>query len=263
VHSGVIERVTSGWLDLTAALPESAVLPDLRGLELNARLRGSSRVARGFGSPQPYLRADACVDRLVSRAEWTALACEDFRAVAQIAAGREGALPIVLTSALPIADVERACAETGWHTAVADGSGLRVDIPTRHGTTVARLESSSNAGLHFVIDLVDVAGRPDVCRRAAAALLLAVSGSVRLVKGAIVERGAGHITTLMSPLVTAREAEIDDALSALSVACEGTVREVEALMDERLASEYLALSCGASGEAAPASMEEDLCLQQP
>jgi hypothetical protein len=259
----VIERVTSGWLDVTAALPESAVLPDLRGLELNDRLRGSSRVARAFGSSRPYLRADACVDRLVSRAEWTAAACEDFRAIVQTAAGCSEALPASLASVLPIADVEHACAETGWRAVVADGAGLRVDIPTRHGTSVARLESSSNAGLRFVIDLVDVAGRPDVCRRAVAALLLAVSGSVRLVKGAIVERGAGHITTLMSPLVTAREADVDDTLSALSVACEGTVREVEALMDERLASEYLALSYGASGEAAPASMEEDLCLQQP
>lgn len=263
MHSGVIERVTSGWLELTALLPDSSVvLTDLRALELNARLRGSSRIARVFGSSRPFLRADVCVDRPGSRSEWTASSCEDFRAVASIAAGSGDALPVPVAIVLQVADVERACAETGWRALVTDGS-VRVDVPARYAMHVARLESSPHAGPRFVIDLVNLAGRPEVCRSAVAALLLAVSGSVRMLKGAIVERGDGCIAALMSPLEAVSGPAVDEALMALSVACEGTVREVEALMDERLAAEYLALSCGASRETAPEPMEEDLCLQQP
>lgn len=252
--------VRSGWLELTASIPD-AVLPaldDLSALHLNAHLGGSLRVARACGSSRPHLRRDVWTEHVEDLAEWTRSTGAAFADVVhQVARAREHAVAQPSESPLTIADVERACAEAGWRAVVNDAS-LRVEIGTRHGVYGARFESSPSAGQRFVVDLVELSGCPEVSRRAAAALLMAVSGSVRLVKGAIGDRGAA----LIAASAVASRPVVDEQLSALSVACEIAGREVQALMDERLASEYLALSYGTSREDTRAVMEEQTCLQQ-
>jgi hypothetical protein len=112
-----------------------------------------------------------------------------------------------------------------------------------------------------VVDLIDLSGRADVRRRAVAALLMAVSGSLRLVTGGLVERNGAPVAVLSAALEHPNARSVDDALSALAVACRVSGREAQALLDERLASEYLALSRGWSEGKTHSSMEVATCLQ--
>jgi hypothetical protein len=263
-----LRNVRSGWLELTESIPEPLVpaLDDLSALRVNPRLGGSSRFARAWGSPRPYLRADVWVERVADVEAWTRATRADFADAVRLLVDSGERPRARAVEPVAVGDVERACAEIGWRVAAADEAGLRVEIDTRHGNYVARFESPGRSertgptpsSPRFVVDLLELSGRPEVCRRAAAALLMAVSGSVRLVKGAIADWGAA----LMVGLDAASQPDTDEALSALSVACEAAGREVQALMDERLASEYLALSLGAGREDAREWMEEEPCLQQ-
>jgi hypothetical protein len=259
--------VRSGWLELTASLPEWALsdYDDFLGLQVGSQLRGSSRLARHFGECDPHLRADACIEHVPDVREWLSAACMEMTDSLRLFAESRDALPPPVVPHAPpasLADVAHACAEAGWRAVAGDdGSRLHVDIPTRSGAFAARLESSPNAGERFVVELTDLAGQPQVCRRATAALLLAVSASVRSVKGGLVERDGATIAVLVSALEGALDRSVDHALSALAVACQLAGREAQALMDERLASEYLALSRGAPQGKSHSSMEVETCLQ--
>jgi hypothetical protein len=100
--------------------------------------------------------------------EWLLAACAAFKNESFDFAQARPGVPRTLTGSL--ADVERACAETGWHTFTGDGPDLHVVVPTRAGAYTARLESSAPAEPRFVVELIDLAGQPDVRRRATAAL---------------------------------------------------------------------------------------------
>ena len=284
-------RVSSGWLELTASLPEWALssCDDLEGLRLSSQLPGSTRLARHFGDRDPHLRADACIEFVPDLREWLGAACAGFADCLQLFAGScEGSSqpsldfardrpldfardrPLDFARDRPVprpelpgspADVERACAETGWRAVAGDGRNLRVVIPTRAGSHTAHLESSVHAGARFVVELTDLAGQPEVCRRATAALLMAVSASVRSIKGGLVHCDGATTAVLISALDGPLDRSMDDALSALGVACQLSAREAHALLDERLASEYLALSKGSVEEKSRSSMEVEPCLQ--
>ena len=274
-------RVSSGWLELTAPLPEWALsrCDDLEGLRLSSQLPGSTRLARHFGDRDPHLRADACIEFVPDLRGWLGAACASFADSLQLFAGScEGLLSLDFARdkpldfnrsrpgpppalAEPLADVERACAETGWRAVAGDSRDLRVVIPTRAGSYTAHLESSLPAGARFVVELTDLAGQPEVCRRATAALLMAVSGSVRSIKGGLVHCDGATTAVLISALDGPLDRSMDDALSALGVACQLAAREAHALLDESLASEYLALSKGSVEEKSRSSMEVETCLQ--
>ncbi len=266
-------RVSSGWLELTAPLPVWALsrCDDLEGLRLSSQLPGSTRLARHFGDRDPHLRADACIEFVPDLRGWLGAACASFADCLQLFAGScEGLSPLDFdrsrpgpppAMAEPPADVERACAETGWRAVAGNGRDLRVVIPTRAGSYTAHLESSLHAGARFVVELTDLAGQPEVCRRATAALLMAVSGSVRSIKGGLVHCEGATTAVLISALDGPLDRSMDDALSALGVACQLSAREAHALLDESLASEYFALSKGSVEEKSRSSMEVESCLQ--
>ena len=261
-------RVSSGWLELTAPIPECELrvpsYDDLFGLRINTRLDGSIRIARHFGERHPHVRADACIDQVPDLVEWVQTACARLTdAVHDVAAWRDVLPPRSVETGAAIAphtraDVGRACSETGWRATNEEGSSLRVEIPTRAGMYTARVESSAVAD-RFVVELADLAGQPEVCRRAVAAMLAAVAGSVRLVKGGLVDRDDAAVAALLSPIEGSLDRSVDTALSVMAVACQVSGREVQALLDEHLGSEYLALS-GAAYEEPPAG---PLCGTRP
>ena len=260
-----VARVDSGWLELTAALPEWA-LPacnDLRALQVNLGLRGPVRIARQFGDRDPHLRADASLEHTSDLREFVEAACADVIAVVHGLGGvREGLTPPAFELDAPSAsfgDLERLCHEAGWRP-VAAAPRLRVDLTTRAGVHSAHFDCSPDTASRVVVDLIDMSGGSDICRRAVAALLMAVSSSLLLVKGALAEREGSSSAVLMAPVECASERSVDDALSALAVACRVCGREALALLDERVASEYLALSRGEGNQNTHSSMEVVTCL---
>jgi hypothetical protein len=260
---GVRGRVSSGWIELTAPLADWALsgYDDFLGLRIGSQLRGSSRIARRFGEVEPHMRADAFIAHVPDLRAWLNEACGSFNDSLHLFASAECRPHPQHAPTGSRADVERACAETGWRTVAADGSRLHVAVPTRAGAYAAYLDSTPHAGERFVVELTDLAGQPDECRHAAAALLLAVSSSVRSVKGGLVERDGKTLAALISSLEGPIDRSVDDALSALAVACQLAGREAQALLDESLASEYLALSRGVHDRKSRSSREVETCLQ--
>jgi len=260
-------RMTSGWLALTASLPSSAraVYGDLLALQVNEHLPGSARVARLFGDHEPHVRADTWIEHAQDLTGWLSASCSALTTAAHAFTSIDNQ-PAGATSASSqlVADVERACCESGWPAASGDRSSLRVEISTRTGVYTARMMAVADSAAAFVVELADMAGCPHVCRRATAALLLAASGSLRLVKGAFVQNDGTEMASLVSPFDLALGPWTDEALSALTVGCQLVGREVQALLDEGLAAEYLALS-GVPDEHDARTLveqeEEQPCLQ--
>ena len=261
--------LSSGWLDLTAALPQASLrrVDDVSALRLNMNLPGSSRIARLFGDRQPHVRADVHVRHVEDLAGWVQTACSSFSDAAhRLADGREDEVDMSVVKEPSAADieVERICRELGWPVSSDAGPGVRIELTTRVGAFSARVASSPDVPRAFVADLLDLEHQSATCLRAVAALLLAVSGSMRSVKGGIVRRAAGATAVLVSPLSAPLEQSAGEALSALAAAWQFTGREVQALLDERLAAEYLARSVGFDDRRAGESIhqqEEQTCLQ--
>jgi hypothetical protein len=131
----------------------------------------------------------------------------------------------------------------------------------------AMLESSAMGDDRVVVQLADLSAFAPASRRAAAALLLAVSGAVRSVKGAVRRHGGAAptamiISPVVAPLGEPIDRALDLALSALAAACQMCAREVRALEDERLASAYLDLWNAGEQDDSSSAMEENPCLQQ-
>jgi hypothetical protein len=76
------------------------------------------------------------------------------------------------------------------------------------------------------------------------------------------ERDGATVAALVSPLEGPIDRSLDRALSAIAVACHVSGREVQALRDERLAAEYLALRDAAPQHDSYTTEEEHTCLQQ-
>jgi hypothetical protein len=248
-------HLTQGWLELTAQLPGDGFIGfnEEAALRLNTGLDGTVRVARPFGDHVPHVRAEVCVENLVDLDGWVQQAAAGLAEAAHHLTGpsepRHEPAPFHLRSleipqldVAPVDDVAQLCREAGWHVASGDGPGLRVEIPTRAGAYRSYLDMPVQRAARFVVELTELTGQPDICRRAVTAMLLAVSGAVRSVKGGLFDHGGRTVAALMAPIVSGCEAGVDDSLAALATACQVSGREVVALLDERLASDYLARS---------------------
>lgn len=258
---------SEGWLELSTPLPPWSPLRDdhLLALRLSAQLPGSSRIGRLFGEAEIRVHADASVEHVADLARWTRDVCSGFSAIVHMTALTD-TTPLLsaadpAAASITAAELERACRMSGWPVARTGDAGVRAGIVTQTGEYSACYAREACIPPAFVVELCDLKGQSAVCRRAMAALLLAVSGSVRWVKGAFVYGGDGTTAALLSPLACPLEQSADEALSALSVACQLVAREVRALADERLAADYLALTDTVDQPSARTSMEEQTCLQ--
>lgn len=261
-------RISDGWLELNAPLSSwlRSHRDDVVWLRVNEHLGGSARVVRTLAHGSPLLRVDAHVEDNPDVVGLVLSTCRDLAGAAHAIETWPDRLPPSPfepgTSRTSAADIEHACAEAGWRcTAMGDGS-LRLAIDTRAGAHAARLESSAD-GERVLVELMDLAGLPATARRAVAALLLAVSGSVRSVKGMLTDRDGAIVAMLAAPVAPPIDRGLDRALSALAVACHFSLREAQALCDERLAADYLALWNAEPQHESHRIGEERTCLQQP
>jgi hypothetical protein len=263
-------RITDRWLEVSAPLvtPRLPARDDLAWLGFNAELEGTARIARRLRDRVTRVvvdvetgRDDNIADRVVAACGHLAAALHAIQG-APIEAGPVDASP----PRAAVADIERACHEYDWPCSVTDG-GARVDLATRAGVFAATLESSRLGDDRAVVQLADLSAFAPISQQAAVALLLAASGAMRLVKGAIRRPGgAPPVAVLISPVVAPLGEPIgqtlDLALSALAAACQICAREVRALEDTRLASAYLGVWNPGRRHDSSRVMEEDPCLQQ-
>ena len=177
-------RVLDGWFELRAALPAWALSrhDDLSWLRINARLDGSVRVAHLLGNRVPYLMADTRIAHEPDRDDRVMSACIDLSGALHAVENSHEDMAYFQAQAprTAVAEIERACADFGWPCTVGTDGTVRLDIVTRAGALAARLESSPAGAARAVVELIDMADQPVVSRRAVAALLMALSGSVKI-----------------------------------------------------------------------------------
>lgn len=131
------------------------------------------------------------------------------------------------------------CREAGWPGTERESGQVAVPLEVRGAFHQALIAPSEDGGLHLEVDLGN-AQTQTVGAAAAEVFLLGACRVVRLARAAaaLAEGVAAYRweATLGPP---PSGAELDAALAALSVACQISAREIEALLDEKMAREFL------------------------
>ncbi len=136
------------------------------------------------------------------------------------------------------------CSESGWAFEVTTHGRLTVQLETRTGPYYAILTARPDGGVDMG---VDIGSAEAACRSALTTALLKACGVIRMARAAVhqtEQRATVRFEVSLPGRTTA--AEISEALSALSVACESCGREVRALQNKDIAETYLSLSRGRS-----------------
>jgi hypothetical protein len=236
-------RRSPAWLQLSADSPAPVTYgrDDLYWLRLNRGLRGSVRTARSLAEQTIHLRADIWCEDEGDVSGGIRRAFLDFDDAAHRLAGRaewSQSTP-VMADAEQLSDrIEHVCLETGWPCRRLSGGGLRVDLETRAGAYAALLQPETSVD-GLVVELGELPRGPSASRRAIGRLLLALSATVRLVKGLIITHDGTDVAMMSASLGDGSATEFERSVSALIVACGIAAREVEALRSEELALRYL------------------------
>lgn len=298
---GVRARVIDGtWLELVAPIKGIALSdPDDAWslLARNDRLPGATRLGLTWEG-RVELRADAFVGLDERSGERRREQTDPATVVHELCAAFRSALHSVHELALArfesdeksiedthgaprpqeaVAELVRLCAEAGWPAVERASGDVVVTIDTSHAAYQARISRNEEGVVRATVAWPEIAPASPIGRAAIAHLLLLLSSRVRLVKGVLLSgdgmAGAG-VTAASEPKST--DAAIGRALSALSVACQLTGREMVSLTNDDLARAYLALFRPLNDEPAAAaqdpeteetsmeSLEEEnrTCLQQ-
>lgn len=137
--------------------------------------------------------------------------------------------------------LEELMSEAGWSFERSDDVTGSVGLETSRGSYRAVIVDCGGGGIDIGAALGPAMVPGDVSRRAIASFLLSAAGALRLVRATVEEGPGGAITPRFevslpeAPAVT----EIDHALAALTAACEHCGPEVQALVEEGLAEQYL------------------------
>jgi hypothetical protein len=267
-------HLSDTWLELTTDVPETAAVgvPPHAWLRFNVALDGPVRAVRGLGSAQVRLSADVNIEDDIDLVEHVASVCDEMDATLHRSRVEYEGLGSQFVQARShssnIEDIARFCGETGWLSSRGAVGELRIDLNGGAGPT-AYVDQDQPEALRVVSDLTDSSGYSDTSLRAVGLILLAVSASVRAVKGLLVERNGVECAALATAARwPGSAAALDRSLSALAVASQAVWREVTALRDESLARAYvecwnLPRSSDNRVVNRNISKEEHACLQQP
>lgn len=144
-----------------------------------------------------------------------------------------------------IEQLRERCLQAGWPASRRHDGALSVVLEVPEGPCAARFEALGAEAVRVRSDPCWPVADEAVCRQAIDYLLLRASGAVRMAGAAGLadasRRGRGPYAWQVRWESLPEVSELDHALTALSVACRQTVREVEALRDRRVAEQYLAL----------------------
>jgi len=251
-------RQDERWLRLRAPLARSSkrLSPDLLGrlLAENCELAGGAKFTLADDPPRPYVSAEIPLDEEgADLAARLPAACEGFRqaaqefAAAQRPSGDGPDRARTADDAAPSAALDpkrlTICQETNWplDQRAGDHVAFQLDVPGSFCQAFA--EPSGEAGLRLRVDLATVPSAGHVEKYALTVLLLHASHLVRMARATAraVDSAAVYGWEIALDCVAGVE-EVRHALSALSVACRLTAREVQAsAQDESLARSYLVL----------------------
>jgi len=254
----VMATSVPGWLLLETALPvvgRAAGLGPARVQSLlrqNAALPSPLTYAVGPGAPRLLLTADVPLEDAGCGAglsdasgDLVRASVDGFRVVLGGGAAAAGASPdpgVRLRVADPAgAALLSLCRETGWlHDERADGQfTFTLDVPGLFCQVQPFVLPGGSIRLRAGLAAPPRLSR--VCRRAIGLLLLTASRVVRLARAAAAGGAAEpYVWEVVWPAVPAASL-FDRGLTALSIACRMTARELRALCDESIAREYLAL----------------------
>lgn len=233
-------RVPSGkrqWRMLTInasipGAPKFAIAPDRRSAALQAQIP---------------LAADETGQKRIGPA------CEAMKTAldalaSQTDAPERGAVPVPGAEVKSSAEgIKALCHESGWSFVESGGGYLSVQLETLDGSFYARVRPRHDGGLDLGVDMGSARGLAQACRTALAAVLLRACGAIRMVRAAVHETDERTTLRFEASLPgRTSAAEINEALSALSVACESCGREVRALQNKDIAEAYVSLSRGRS-----------------
>jgi len=172
--------------------------------------------------------------------------------------GGDGALELDFTTELrpgdgagehdlgPCADqLHERCLQAGWPASRSRGGPLGVTLDVPNSSCVGRFEAVGGDAVRVRSEPCWRAADQPICRQAIDYLLLRASGVVRLAAAARLPAAPGLAAGPYAWQVRweslPEAVELNDALTALSLACRLTEHEVEALRDAALARQYLAL----------------------
>jgi hypothetical protein len=258
VSLAVTARRNKDWLWLRAPLARSTkrLAPELleRLLGQNRELAGGAKFTLADDPPRLYVSAEIPLDEeeadLGAR---LAEVCEAFRQAAQsFAAGQRSgdsnpeSAPIAGGEApSPALDRERLalCEATGWPLSRRAGDQVSIELDAPGLFCQALAEPKGEKGLRLGVDLASVPPSGDAGRHALNVFLLHASHLVRMARATA--RTVGGATVYGWEVSLDRVAgagEVQHALSALSVACRLSVREIQVFeQDESMARSYLVL----------------------
>lgn len=137
--------------------------------------------------------------------------------------------------------LEELLSEAGWSFDRPHDGKVTVDLATSRGSYRAEIVDGGIDRIDITATLGPAMRPAEVSRRAIERFLLSAAGGLRLAR-AVMEEGAGEELTprfeVRLPAAPVAE-EIDHALAALAAACEYCGSEAQALVEERLAEQYL------------------------
>jgi hypothetical protein len=134
------------------------------------------------------------------------------------------------------------CVEAGWAPATKVSGEVALELTTDCGVFEAQLDSSAGSGIRLLVRLFDIRAYSNVCFEAAGLFLLVASARVRSIKGVIAAGNQAEFFGVAAASEVPRSpGALSRSLQALTVACRLVGREMQALQNETLAREYLAL----------------------
>ncbi len=240
-------EVRDDWLTIRAALdqPDGSVEQLSKALDWNTRLRDARfGIAHEAGVDQLIVRADV---RLTPRgggvlADTAERAWEEVR---DVVAGQEPPKPNGLDASDDVSSrldrLASVAADAGWSPKRRDEG---VTVRLNRGEPSARKATlhTSSFGVEADVELLRL-DEPlsDASEQAIALLLLQVGAAVRLVRPTLECDGDESVYALAVSLAgDIEERALDDALEALAVACRLVGRTLDVLIDEQMATTYLA-----------------------
>jgi hypothetical protein len=272
MHAHLIDT----WLELTTNVPETAsdgITPH-SWLRFNAALDGPVRAVCAPGSRRVWLSADVNLEEDVEVGEHVASLCDEMGAALHRSHVEHERMASPLAqnrSHSATDDIARLCGEARWPSSRGAAGEWRIDVNSGAGLT-AYLDPDHSETLRVVIELADLCDYSGTSLHAVGLILLAVSASVRSVRGLLVERNGAEYAALATAAPWPGSAmALDRSLSALAVAHQAVWREVSALCDESLARTYVErwnFPRSSDNRVVNSNLinlikEEHTCLQQP
>jgi len=239
----VSARALEGWLLLETGT-DSEDLKDghWQLLERNGRLGGWSKFALGPGRRHPHLRAEIPLTDGVVLRQRLQEACEGLRE-----GQHADAAPAAESVALDVSDEKQSpswpalLAEAGWTFSERTAGRLLVDLDVPGRWHRARVDAGGERDVRLAVEIGGGKAVAPLARQALGVLLLSANRAVRLARSAVEAGGATEAVFEVPFGTPPSAAELDLALSALSVACRLFDREARALEDENVARRYLEL----------------------